>query len=77
MNNKHNSISKEDEILGYAEAARFLNIPIGTLDCWVHNKRIPHIRIGRRAIKFVRSQLCEWLEQHQVQPSKDTTERRR
>ena len=68
MTNKHKSISKEDEVLGYAEAAHFLNIPIGTLYCWVHNQRIPHIRFGRRAIKFVRSDLEAWIEEHRVLP---------
>lgn len=54
------------DILDYATAAVLLGVPIGTLYSWVHHRRVPHIRLGRRAVRFSRSGLADWLSRHSV-----------
>lgn len=49
------------ELLGYREAKDILGVPLGTLYAWVHARRIPHIRLGPRLVKFRRSELEQWL----------------
>ena len=56
----------DPSILGYAEAASLLGTKIATLYCWVHQKRIPHIRIGRRCIRFEKNTLIQWLASRSV-----------
>ncbi len=48
-------------LLTYAEAAAFLNVPRGTLHAWVHHRRVPHVRLGPRSVRFVLADLEHWL----------------
>lgn len=52
----------EEELLRYADAARFLNVPIGTLYNWVNQERVPCVRIGPKSVRFVRSELVAWIK---------------
>jgi excisionase family DNA binding protein len=56
----------DGEVIGYAAAARALAVNINTLYAWVHQKRIPHIRYGRRNVRFRRSELLAYVEAHSV-----------
>lgn len=58
--------SPDGEVIGYAAAARELAVNVNTLYAWVHQKRVPHIRYGRRNVRFRRSELLAWLEAHAV-----------
>lgn len=55
------------ELCGYQEAATFLRVPLGTLYAWVHQKRVPHIRLGPRAVRFDLAELRTWLESQRVE----------
>ena len=57
----------DKEFLSYKEAAIFLNLPLGTLYALVSQKRIPHVRLGNRLVRFQKSQLQEWLLMKSVQ----------
>ena len=45
----------EQSLMTYGEVAALLKMPIGTLYALVHQKRIPHVRLGRRLVRFRRS----------------------
>jgi excisionase family DNA binding protein len=47
----------DDELLTYAQAARFLNVRLGTLYALVSRKEIPHVRLGKRLVRFSRPAL--------------------
>jgi excisionase family DNA binding protein len=55
-----------DEHLTYAETSRTFNIPIGTLYALVCRRRIPHIRLGPRLVRFSRRRLEEWFASQEV-----------
>lgn len=48
-------------MLDYREAARLVSVPVGTLYTWVHEERIPHVRLGPRLVRFPRAELVRWL----------------
>ena len=56
----------DDELLTYAQAASLVNLKLGTLYALVSQKRVPHLRLGRRLVRFSRSELTAWLRQHAV-----------
>lgn len=51
-----------------AAVADLMGVPVGTIHQLVHQKRIPHIRLGRRFIRFRRSEVVAWLARHAVTP---------
>lgn len=55
-------------MIGYADAARYLGVPLGTLYYWVSLRCIPHIRLGPRLVRFDRGELSEWLAMRHVPP---------
>lgn len=48
-------------LLTYAEAAAYLNIPVGTLYAWTREGRVPHVRLGERTVRFRRDALDSWI----------------
>ena len=63
----------EDGLINCKDAAEFLGISPRTLERYVAEAQIPHIRLPRRGergpIRFSRMQLKKWLEQHTIKPS--------
>jgi excisionase family DNA binding protein len=57
-----------DDLLTYEEAAKALNLKLGTLYALVAQSRVPHVRLGRRLVRFSRAELDEWLRRHRVAP---------
>jgi excisionase family DNA binding protein len=57
-----------EEIINCAATARLLGLPIGTIYAMVSRKKIPHIRIGPRLVRFSRKALDEWLATRAVNP---------
>ncbi len=51
----------------YEQASEFLNMPRGTLYSLVHRKRIPHIRLSRRLVRFEESALRAWIAEHRIE----------
>ena len=54
------------DLLTYAEAGELLNLKAGTLYALVSQNRVPHVRLGRRLVRFSRGDLETWLRQHAV-----------
>ena len=54
------------DLVGYTEAAAILGVPVGTLYAWVHHRRVPHVRLGPRLVKFSRVGLGRWLAEQVV-----------
>jgi len=54
------------EYLTYNQAAKFLNMPKGTLYALVHERRVPHVRLSSRMVRFSRAELEAWLTAHRV-----------
>ena len=50
------------DYLNYEEAADYLNVAVGTLYAWVSQKRIPHVRLSGRLVRFRRAEFETWLE---------------
>jgi excisionase family DNA binding protein len=64
--NDHGALAPAGELMTYAEAAVLLNVPKGTLYTWVFEKRVPHIRLGKRMVRFSRLQIAKWLQANNV-----------
>jgi excisionase family DNA binding protein len=66
----HNSEADavSERIVGYREAEQFLGLGGPTLRWLVHQKRIPHIRLGPRIVRFRIAELNAWLEAHACRP---------
>jgi excisionase family DNA binding protein len=60
--------SKIDGLLTYQAAAERLGCPVGTVYALVSQQRIPHVRLGRRFIRFDPAALDQWLASQSVAP---------
>ena len=75
------SISREEDRVSYAElpitvkdAARFLGVSAQTVYLWVERKRIPHLRVMGRNIRFLKSDLQPFRAQFHQEVENATTE---
>jgi excisionase family DNA binding protein len=57
-----------DQFGGYDFATAVTGISKNTLYALVFRKRIPHIRLNRRFVRFSRADLITWLDEHKVYP---------
>ncbi len=64
-----------DEMLTYDQVAILLNVPKNTLYSWRSRGLIPYVRVGRRLIRFRRSELEAWLAEKSVYPQEQQEER--
>lgn len=53
-----------EPLLDAAEAARLLHVPRSTLYELVRSRGLPHVRIGRRGLRFTRTDLARWVEEN-------------
>jgi excisionase family DNA binding protein len=56
----------QGKLVGYAEAALMLGVRVGTLYGLVHKKRVPHVRLGGRLVRFDHDALVAWLDARRV-----------
>jgi len=65
-------IRETPPVMGYTEAAEFLGISPRTLERYVREGLIPYVPLPKRGsrsvVRFLRSQLVEWLERRTVRP---------
>jgi excisionase family DNA binding protein len=66
MDHAQNALKGDRTMLSYAEVASLLGVPVGTVYGWVHNRAIPHVRLGPRLVRFARADVDAWLEQRRV-----------
>jgi excisionase family DNA binding protein len=50
-----------EPLLDANEAARLLHVPRSTLYELVRSRGLPHVRIGRRGLRFTRADLAHWI----------------
>jgi predicted DNA-binding transcriptional regulator AlpA len=67
-----------DVVLNYRGAAKFLSISERTLERYVRESRVPHVRFPQRGerrtvVRFLRSQLLQWLGQRTVRTARSVT----
>ena len=55
-----------EALVGYDEAARLLGVARNTVYFWVHTRRVPHVRLGPRCVRFRPSELRAWIDAHAV-----------
>ncbi len=53
-----------DDLLTYSQTAKAYNFKLGTLYAPVAQNRIPHVRLGRRLVRFSRVAIDAWLNDH-------------
>jgi excisionase family DNA binding protein len=56
------------QLMTYDETAAYLRMPKGTLYALVSRGGVPHHRIGKRIVRFERSQLDAWIASTQRSP---------
>lgn len=54
------------DLIGYPAAAAKLGITVSALRVWVHRGQVPHVRLGRRSVRFDPSELDRWIESRKV-----------
>lgn len=54
--------------LTYAELEQHIGVKTGTLYSWVSRRVIPFVRVGPRVVRFRRTEIDAWLEEHSVRP---------
>ena len=64
--------SSSNTFLNIQEAAEFLRIKQSTLYAWVHQRRVPYRKHGRKVI-FYRNDLLLWSERQQIPPMSELT----
>lgn len=55
------------ELLNYKQVAELMKSPVATVYGLVHQKRIPHIRLGNRFVRFEKEEIVKWLEALKVE----------
>lgn len=55
------------ELLTPEQVAEMLQVKLSTLYSWTHQRRIPHLKVGR-LVRFTQSDLEEWLQGKQRAP---------
>ena len=55
----------EDRFLTKKDAAEFLHVSLGAINAWVHMKKIPYRKHGRRVV-LSEKELIEWSKRHSV-----------
>ena len=53
-------------LLSAADVAALLDVKIGTVYAWTEQGRLPHVRLGRRAVRFDRDEILAWIESQRV-----------
>ena len=59
----------QEALLTYDQVSRRLGLPLGTLYALVHEARIPHVRLGKRLVRFRSADLERWLSDRTVAPA--------
>lgn len=49
------------QLLTYDELAKLIGVKKGTLYFWVFEKRIPHVKLGARVVRFDPDEVAQWM----------------
>lgn len=53
----------QKRLLTIEEASEYLGISKKTLYKWVHERKIPYVKIGRKCLRFDIEKLNKWIEE--------------
>jgi excisionase family DNA binding protein len=56
--------SLAEPLLDANEAAELLRVPRSTLYELVRSRGLPHVRVGRRGLRFTRADLARWVAEN-------------
>tara|TARA_R100001594_G_scaffold82129_2_gene116600 strand:+ start:154 stop:369 length:216 start_codon:yes stop_codon:yes gene_type:complete len=62
MQNKTKTEARNQGMMKYKEVSEMTAVPLGTLYCLVFDKKIPHVRLGPRTVRFKREDIQAWLD---------------
>jgi len=57
------------ELVTYEQLGQMLNVPVGTLQFWVHKHQIPHVRLGKRTVRFDPAEVRDWVARRTHKPA--------
>jgi excisionase family DNA binding protein len=57
-----------EKLLTKKDVLEMLGIKESTLYTWVHHKKIPYIKLGKRCLRFKESLILEWIADREVRP---------
>ena len=60
-----------EKLLDISEVSDIIGVQINTLYSWIHQKRIPYIKIGR-LVKFKPSDIDAWLKEKSIHANKNS-----
>ena len=52
---------KPRDFMDYEQLSARINIPVGTLYNWVHENKIPYIRLAERTVRFDPAEVEAWM----------------
>jgi excisionase family DNA binding protein len=55
----------DKRLLTVDELSQYMCTPVPTLYTWTHQKKIPHLKLGR-ALRFDRIEIDSWLQSRRV-----------
>ena len=58
-----------ERLLSIAETMKILGIRKSTLYCWVHQKKMPYVKLGRRCLRFRESDIMNWISDKATYPN--------
>ena len=58
------------DVIGIEEAAKYLGVSVKTLYSWVHQRKIPFVKVGR-LVKFIVTELDKWILNNAVKKRED------
>ena len=50
------------QLMTYKDLSEWLRLDPATISHMVSRKEIPHIRLGPRSVRFIESEIKEWIE---------------
>ena len=58
----------ERKLVNIDELSRYLGTPVATLYTWTHQKKIPHVKMGR-SLRFDLAEIDLWVNERKVAPA--------
>ena len=62
--------SRLPQLLNKKQLAEYLGLSVFTIDTWVSQKRLPHVKMGRR-VAFRLRDIERWIDEHTIRPEGD------
>jgi excisionase family DNA binding protein len=60
-----------EKLLNIDELSEWLGIEKSTIYAWTSRKSIPHIKLGKKALRFRLNEVLDWLSEKSVSPKQE------